>query len=165
MNNARLHRGVLPTELISRVQDFVVGKPCDVSIRTWDAGVVADGPPVLVTHLPPELKREILDALTSCGVLTPTERQNADTAHYTWLPGSSIPWHTDAAYTKAATVYLNPVWDINWGGYLAYMVEDTIVCAAPEFNMAAVMEVPLRHAVLAVSLFAPSRCTLQVFVR
>jgi hypothetical protein len=46
---------------------------------------------------------------------------------------SYIPWHNDDHVIAALTIYLNKNWDVNWGGYFLYKLNDEIRGIKPEF--------------------------------
>ena len=50
--------------------------------------------------------------------------ENITLLFYKWLPGSSIPWHTDS-YEFGLSIYLNSKrWELNWGGLFLFWNED-----------------------------------------
>jgi hypothetical protein len=50
----------------------------------------------------------------------PKDATDITTMFYIWQPHSGISKHTDHGYNFAATIYLNPSWDIDWGGTFLY---------------------------------------------
>jgi len=164
MSPVTIYQNALPWTLLECVHASAAAQPCKLSSDTWVSDVVHAGAPILVRALPDDLKCAVLDHLELRGALTQTERCNADAAHYTWLPGSAIPWHADGKYVKAVTVYTNQRWDKNWGGYMAYLDGLDVKCIAPSFNTAASIITPVEHTVFMVHPSAPPRTTLQIFV-
>lgn len=59
---------------------------------------------------------------------------------------------------------MNEYWDQNWGGYFAYQNKDKIECIKPSYNTAVIVSPPMEHTVFSVSIDAPVRETIQVFL-
>jgi hypothetical protein len=78
---------------------------------------------------------------------------------------SYTPWHNDPMHALAVTVFLNDVWDRDWGGVFLY--EDGAGAVrgwAPRFNACVRNAGHIWHATSLVTLDAPSpRLTLQPF--
>jgi len=49
---------------------------------------------------------------------------------YFWTNGSYIPWHNDEHAETTGTIYLNDVWERNWGGYLCWEADDEDLLAS-----------------------------------
>lgn len=80
--------------------------------------------------------------------------------------GSCINWHTDTGHSRAATIYLNEIWEADWGGQFVYRFDDDEEprSITPRFNTAVCIETPLKHRTLRVSEEAGEmRFSLQVF--
>jgi hypothetical protein len=80
---------------------------------------------------------------------------------------SYIPWHRDNHVTAALTIYLNKIWDPNWGGYFLYKLNDEIRGIKPEFNLAILQEGGMNgipHCVTTTNIDADLRISLQLFL-
>ena len=64
-----------------------------------------------------EIKYQILNQVEQ---YLPKTASKISTMFYIWQPHSGISKHTDHGYDYAATIYLNPYWDIDWGGTFLY---------------------------------------------
>lgn len=161
-----LHNNVLPWPFIEAIQEFAANEKLALASSTsWERGIVSKGSPVLIKVFPYTLALETLNMLQSKGVFSDVDIDQFAAAHYSWYPGSSIPWHTDEGYLHAMTIYLNHDWDKNWGGYFSYLSEDGVRCIIPEFNLGVAVCPPTPHTVLLVDYSAPVRETLQIFVK
>lgn len=85
-----------------------------------------------------------------------------------WTRGSQITWHHDAPAEQkrlSATIYLNDVWNRDWGGLFLY--EDHEMnnrWIHPEYNSLVWFRPPLWHAVSMIGLNAPvARLSIQCF--
>lgn len=83
---------------------------------------------------------------------------------YQWPKLSYLPWHTDEGYKAALTLYLNEVWNPNWGGYFMYEMDGEIKAIRPERNLAVLQQGGVPHCVNTVNINAPMRCSLQIFL-
>jgi hypothetical protein len=80
---------------------------------------------------------------------------------------SYIPWHGDAHAKAALSIYLNKKWDVNWGGYFLYKIDDGIRAIKPEFNLGILQEGGtngLPHCVTTTNIDADLRISLQLFL-
>lgn len=80
---------------------------------------------------------------------------------------SYIPWHNDSHVIAALTIYLNKKWDVNWGGYFLYKLNNEIKAIKPEFNLALLQEggaTGLPHCVTTTNIDADLRISLQLFL-
>jgi len=128
----------------------------------WDQGIIKASHPVLVKQLPEHYKRLVLNTLVENGIL---KHLNYHVMQYAWTKLSYIPWHNDDIYSDAMTIYLNTIWNKDWGGYFLY--EDSgnqIRGYIPRFNTAVQNKNKIAHATTPVSLDASDvRVTLQIF--
>lgn len=86
--------------------------------------------------------------------------------HYIWHKHSGISIHNDWAYDFAATVYLNPEWNLDWGGLFMWKdpVTQGIHGHVPEYNTMVVNTQKTEHFVTLMSPLAPTnRFTLQIW--
>jgi hypothetical protein len=80
---------------------------------------------------------------------------------------SYIPWHNDGHVAAALTIYLNKNWDVNWGGYFLYKLNDEVKAIKPEFNLGILQEGGengLPHCVTTTNIDADLRISLQLFL-
>ena len=84
--------------------------------------------------------------------------------HYLWHPLSGINMHSDGGYKFGATIYLNPNWDMRWGGLLVVKEDGRYVTYPPVFNSLILNDSKQDHMVTTVSPHAPYlRHTLQIW--
>lgn len=78
----------------------------------------------------------------------------------------NINWHDDGNYNAAACVYLNNTWHRDLGGYFIYQMEgqETMTAVQPIQGTAIYQKGGVLHATTPVSVTAPSRRSLQVFI-
>ena len=79
-------------------------------------------------------------------------------------PLSYITWHDDSHVTAALTIYLNEIWDYDWGGYLMYKENNKIQAIKPEKNLGLLQITPVNHCVSTVNIGADYRISLQFFL-
>lgn len=80
---------------------------------------------------------------------------------------SYIPWHNDGHVIAALSIYLNKKWDVNWGGYFLYKLNDEIKAIKPELNLGILQEggeKGLPHCVTTTNIDADLRISLQLFL-
>ena len=71
----------------------------------------------IVTSTSDEIKKMVLDQIQN---YLPSTASDISVMFYIWQPYSAISKHTDPGYKFAATIYLNEIWDIDWGGTFLY---------------------------------------------
>jgi hypothetical protein len=128
----------------------------------WEEGIRKSSAAVLVRDIEPVLSGLVLDKLLERGVI---EHRGYHVMNYAWTRLSYIPWHDDGHVGDAVTIYLNDVWEPDWGGLFLYKNRaDQIFGHAPSFNCGLRNKGTLPHATTPVSLDAPEpRFTLQLF--
>jgi len=87
--------------------------------------------------------------------------------YYEWNPLSQINWHNDANKKGAITIYLNEVWNGNWGGYFCWTSDlrhESGNFIIPSFNTALVIRDNPHHHVSLINPYAPVRRTLQIWI-
>ena len=135
--------------------------------NVWDAGIVKESMPVLVkdidvgSDLYKRLKAEI-DAKTG--------KKAQRIMIYYWTRLSYIPWHGDGHVKSALTLYLNEVWDKDWGGYFMFEggknfenTENNVGVVKPSRNCAVLQDGNVEHATTTLNLDADIRMTIQIF--
>jgi hypothetical protein len=128
----------------------------------WASNVVKASAPVLVRHYDPALAAIILDQLIKRGVLESTEFV---VMNYAWSRLSYIPWHSDDMHEVAVTVYLNELWDRDWGGVFLYRDQAAEIRGyAPKFNSCVRNAGHIMHSTTMITTDAGSpRLTVQIF--
>ena len=130
----------------------------------WLPHIVRASAPVLVRDYQPSQAQFILAKLVERGVI---EHVNYAVMNYAWSRLSYIPWHRDEHSETAVTIYLNDVWDSDWGGLFLYREEpgQVIRAVAPQFNLAVRNTGNLPHATSMITPDAAEpRFTIQLFV-
>lgn len=82
---------------------------------------------------------------------------------YLWPNLSYITWHNDNLFAAGLTVYLNKIWDKNWGGLFLYEEDDNIRAIAPQRNLGVLQVGGVQHATTTTNYGADFRITLQMF--
>ena len=160
---ADTYTNVLSLDLINDAYKFVETQTTSrTNFTSWNQAIVRNSNAVLVYDLSGELKDRITAELRN----RIPDLNNFEFLHpmyYKWMPGSYIPWHSDFSWKFGVTVYLNEVWNENWGGYFAYKTGNDVWCVKPEFNCATRIHTPIEHTVFSTTPDAPARNTIQVF--
>jgi Rps23 Pro-64 3,4-dihydroxylase Tpa1-like proline 4-hydroxylase len=129
---------------------------------SWNNDIILDSAPVL-THLIDKDSKLYKD-LRQC-IVDKTDmdsRSEIDIMFYYWSVFSYIPWHDDCHVDSALTLYLNPDWDENWGGYFMYEDGDEVKAIKPQGNMA-IYNKTVKHCTTPVHIGGKMRVTMQVF--
>jgi len=131
---------------------------------TWPASIVKDSAPVLVWDMDQttELYQQIRATLVNQLALEPAADINI--MFYYWTRHSYIPWHDDPHVDLAVTIYLNPYWNLDFGGLFLWEDHDGIRAQMPEPNLAIVQK-DVRHSTTPVNWDGGVRSTLQIFVK
>lgn len=138
------------------------GYEFDASNFHWKPAVVRSSAVVMVRRISEPISTLIVDQLARKAILP---SRDFTVLNYAWTRMSFIPWHEDGGKSMAVTVYLNDVWERNWGGLFLYEGPDSGIRGfAPRFNACVRSMGGVSHATTPVSLDAPEpRFTLQVF--
>jgi Rps23 Pro-64 3,4-dihydroxylase Tpa1-like proline 4-hydroxylase len=82
-----------------------------------------------------------------------------------WNIGSHINWHTDGDENRAAaTIYLNELWDPNWGGLFLFDNNGHASWFNPQYNGCAYFKSPMWHSVTMINRNAQyPRLSVQLF--
>lgn len=114
------------------------------------------------TFVSPEVLESLSNDLAS--FLPPSQTLSAQ--HYIWHKHSGISIHNDWAYNFAATIYLNPEWNLDWGGLFMWRDPQTLEIHGhvPEYNTMVLNTQKTEHFVTLMSPMAPvNRFTLQIW--
>ena len=104
----------------------------------------------------------IIDQLLATGTIG---HRDYHVMNYAWTRLSFIPWHNDGQRPEAITIYLNDVWDVDWGGlFLFRNAQDEVRSVTPRFNCGVKNQGHVLHSTTPVSIDAPEpRLTIQLF--
>lgn len=130
----------------------------------WPQNIVRGSAAVLVRDVREDLQRFIILSLIQRGMIT---HDGYHVMNYAWTRFSYIPWHNDGHRKEALTIYLNDVWDADWGGLFLYKDADQAIRGfAPTFNCGLRNTEHVRHCTTMVTAEASEpRFTLQLFSR
>ena len=132
----------------------------DCELKTnasWNNNVVLTSNTVLI--------HEIQDIDTLKTLQQQFEEYIITPSFFYWTQMSYIPWHDDGGHHAAMTIYLSDH-EENDGGYFMYEKSDgTIEAIQPKSNRAIFQSNGVRHSVTSVSLGAPIRRTIQIFMK
>ena len=132
----------------------------------WKQQIQRATPPVPILPLPDKFTASIHQTLKEKAGLTwkestPPQRSQ----YYLYPPGGYIGWHDDVVYAFASIIFLNPVWNIDWGGVFLY--EDLnglgLRGEVPAFNKCLVNGGGVPHGVSRLSPDAPLRRVIITF--
>ena len=153
---------LLQTEILNGDEETVVNR--DV----WDERLFKDTQGKnLITAIENE---EFIDIIINRVI----ERFNTSSnkSHYSILYYKSqgqfnINWHNDGQYQAAVSIYLNDNWHRDLGGYLIYQMddEDLMTAVQPKIGTAVYHNGGVLHGTTPVSEGAPSRKSIQVFIK
>ena len=144
------------------------------SIRTWtnyawSENIIGKNSTVFCMSIPDEYIAEIQDTLIKRGILDVENDQllteSKSALIYVWMPGSYIPYHSDAKYSKAVTIYLNENWEFNDGGLFLWRNtgDKDWTAVVPTFNLGIVNAFGLEHGTTPVT-SDKLRITVQIFL-
>jgi len=161
----------LDPKLINEIEAYV-----DASIKSpeprwktslwWEPPIRRATSPVPILLLPDNLTISIHQTLKEKAGLTWKESAPPQQSqYYLYPPGGYIGWHDDIKYEFASIIFLNPVWNINWGGIFLY--EDLeglgLRGEVPTFNKCLVNAGGVPHGVSALTPDAPWRRVIITF--
>jgi len=161
----------LDFKLINEIEVYV-----DASLKTqeprwktslqWKQQIQRATSPVPILPLPDKFTASIHQTLKEKAGLTWEEATPPQQSqYYLYSPGGYIGWHDDAHYTFASILFLNPVWNIDWGGIFLY--EDLeglgLRGEVPTFNKCLVNAGGVPHGVSRLSPDAPWRRVIITF--
>jgi len=158
-------KNTLSGELVKKLKDFTRdGKPpSGVNFFNWGAQIVQSSNAIFKFVLDEDLKKELSVELIHKGIFNKEPKSWAASIHL-MSRHSNIPWHNDSPHKSTCTIYLNEVWNSDWGGYFIYQDDEELKATYPEYNKAVWFECPLNHTVTLTALNAPLRETVQIFV-
>lgn len=132
------------------------------SIYSWKDELISHSTPIL--RYPITIEYNKLLSKIKREIFVKTNYQIDNVLIHFWPKLSYITWHEDLVYKGALTVYLNKIWDSNWGGYFMYQENDEIKAIKPEYNLGVLQENGVSHCVSTVNINADIRISIQVFL-
>lgn len=158
----------LDTGLIDQINTYVSNSRDKLGWRTsyaWDNVIRRSTIPVPILELPDEFSNAIQEKLRKT---SPAGKQGSfpfRSQYYLYSPGSYIGWHDDTKYKFASMIYLNKVWNLDWGGL--FLHEDIknrgIQASAPVFNRCVMIGGGIPHGVSILAPDAPLRRVIVTF--
>ena len=129
----------------------------------WNKRIIKGSAQVSILKLDENLEKEILEKIYKEN--KKFKNYNIKIVFYIWHNFSYIPFHNDGMYEFGATVYLNEVWEEDWGGLFLYKENNKNKFIIPEFNNCVFNFNKTDHAVSMITAEAPYRTTLQIFAK
>tara|TARA_R110000765_G_scaffold352053_1_gene442006 strand:- start:2020 stop:2646 length:627 start_codon:yes stop_codon:yes gene_type:complete len=159
----------LDPDLIRDIDNYVNDSHKDPIWRTshwWKKPIRRVTPPVAILNLPDKFHFAIIEKLKKIKQISwKSNEQPFQSQYYLYPPGGYIAWHDDNKYKWASTLYVNPVWDPNWGGI--HLHEDLkglgIRGEAPAFNKCIINSGGVPHSVSVLAPDAPLRRVISTF--
>ena len=147
----------------SSLEVLKTGRGFSRSNQHWPEYVVKASQPVFIQDYDEILSKLIIESLLKRGVIDHPEYH---VANYIWMRLSYLPWHNDGNVKDAISVYINPVWERDWGGL--YLYEDKasgqIMAHVPKCNTAVKTTNGVPHATTIISVDAAApRVSIQLF--
>jgi Rps23 Pro-64 3,4-dihydroxylase Tpa1-like proline 4-hydroxylase len=131
---------------------------------SWNNKIIDASHVVLSREYDEITKLKILENLIKNQIINVEDNLNYTVLNYAWTKLSYIPWHNDGSSYQTITIYLNDVWDENWGGIYLYNDDGLIKGIIPSPNRCVKNVSDLMHTVTPVNLNAPGcRITIQIF--
>ena len=161
----------LDFKLINEIESYV-----DASLKSqeprwntsvqWKQPIQRSTPPIPILLLPDKFTIPIHKTLKEKAGLTWKESTPPQPSqYYLYPPGGYIGWHDDVIYEFASIIFLNPVWNLDWGGVFLY--EDLkglgLRGEFPAFNKCLVNGGGVPHAVSRICPDAPLRRVIITF--
>ena len=129
------------------------------SSHSWAPGVRRATNPVSILDLPDEFTLPIRQRLKKTSLTWTNNNLPHRSMYYIYPPGGYIAWHDDGGYDFASIIFLNPIWNLDWGGLFLY--DDLkglgIRSEVPDFNRCVIHTGGIPHAVSIVAPDAPLR--------
>jgi Rps23 Pro-64 3,4-dihydroxylase Tpa1-like proline 4-hydroxylase len=155
---------VFSSDLISSIRAFSnTQDTVRTNHRNWSSDVVGMSGPIYLVDLSEELIFRIFTQLVKSFPEFNFSDLRAKATHTFGGRFSFIPWHTDENHILSVTIYLNEVWDRDWGGFFLYENKDGLGAILPRFNTAVGFKCPMTHCTVMPTINAPLRESIQVF--
>lgn len=162
----KIFENTLPVEFIKLIKEESINLSQDTVWRSnlgWDHRIVKSSALVLIRHLNEQQTDFLKQRLIKLNVYPDNCDYSFRAMTYRWSPLSYIPWHFDKDWKGAATIYLNEVWDEDWGGYIMWENSNGVHAASPKFNRMAVNDSNIKHCTSLTTKDSQIRETIQMF--
>ena len=168
MQKLTTHYNFLDINLINEIYKYVkqsLYSPLWKTSHGWPLGVRLSTNPVATLELPDQFTNVIHKRLKKTGLTWKKDNPPHKSHFYIYPPGGYIAWHDDVLYEFASIIFINPAWNLDWGGLLLY--EDLkglgIRAEIPEFNKCLINSGGVPHGVSITSAHAPPRHVIITF--
>lgn len=166
MNDITVVRDILPPNFITALKNIVHSNVYQYKWATnlgWESELIKKSAQVAMFDLNgTAFEAEIIQVYKKHFDIS---KYNFNINYNLWHNGSYIAFHNDAHVVYGSTIYLNKIWDKNYGGlYLYYQDKDTLKAIVPEYNLGIINTNQLHHGVSIISNDAPIRETIQLFI-
>jgi hypothetical protein len=162
------HYNFLDINLIKEIEKYVkqsIRSPIWRTSHGWPLAVRLSTNPVAILELPDQFTNVIHKRLKKTGLTWKKDNPPQRSQFYIYPPGGSIAWHDDGLYDFASIIFINPIWNLDWGGLFLY--EDLkglgIRAEIPEFNKCLINSGGVPHGVSLTSAHAPRRYVIITF--
>ena len=167
----KIYEDVLPYKLLQKcieeLRSSLKSKVWGISNLFWDdalkVGLVGN---VSMKHLPDELSLEVHEVVSKYFSKIGNDFMYQ---YYIWNKMAGISNHDDGRYAEGATLYLNEIWDPNWGGLFVWKdknekKEYKLNAICPKQNMLIINDEQEMHLVTPVAPTIPHiRVTIQIW--
>ena len=162
-----VHNSLLEDELFVECQTFAIKKfqnekkNMRTNYRCWEEGILKDSSVVYIYDL---FQTNILYEKIVETIKNKLKIDNVKCImFYYWTQNSHIPWHNDETHTGGITIYLNNIWDSDWGGIFLFETNNSINGIYPSRNVCVQQNGKVRHAVCPTTNRSEIRYTIQIF--
>jgi hypothetical protein len=151
---------------LENAYDFKLGWVNGKSKHDWALGVDGGKVDIITFPLNQVIDEEVYTIIKN-KVETEFQLKVHNIGFHYCRSGSHMGWHNESGeYTGAVTIYLNKIWNRNWGGYFLYEEEDkTLKLQIPQYNKAIFQFAKTFHATTPVYEGFPIRKSIQVFFK
>jgi len=158
----------LDIQLISQINSYAETSKNDPVWKTshvWSEEIKRQTSPVAILPLPDGFNNRIRTRLKETGLTWKDDNPPQRSKYYLYPPGGYIGWHDDSRYEFASIIFLNSMWNLDWGGLLLYedLTDLGIRAAVPTFNTCIINGGGVPHGVSITSPDAPLRCVIITF--
>jgi len=131
------------------------------NLSLWNQDIIEYSNEVLIYNL--DTRNKLFSSISKDLFKLNINKSIKSILYYYWLPGSYIPWHTDKHYSYTLTIYLNDIWDLQWGGLFQYCLNDCVNSITPVHNLGILQQGDINHSTTITTKASPIRRTLQIF--
>ena len=166
MNDITVVQDILPPNFITALKNIVHSNAPQYKWATnlgWESELIKKSAQVAIFNLNgTTFEPEIIQVYKKYFDIS---KYNFNINYNLWHNGSYIAFHNDAHVVYSSTIYLNKIWDKNYGGlYLYYADKDTLKAIVPKYNLGIINTQQLHHGTSIISNDAPIRETIQLFI-